>query len=125
MVYNTQRYWVFGLCPPSGFFLNKWKTQRFGNWICFLTDNFPIQNGLKQEDALLSFLFTHSLVYAIWKAQEHRVRLKWNGTHHLLIYADDATLLENNIYTRTIKKNIVTLFDTSKEVGLSGNTEKT
>jgi hypothetical protein len=22
MVYNTQRYWVFGLCPSSGFFLN-------------------------------------------------------------------------------------------------------
>jgi hypothetical protein len=35
MVYNIQRYWVFGLCPSSGFFLNKWKTQRFENWICF------------------------------------------------------------------------------------------
>jgi hypothetical protein len=36
MVYNTQRYWVFGLCPSSGFFLNNnEKTQRFGNWICF------------------------------------------------------------------------------------------
>jgi hypothetical protein len=23
MVYNTQRYWVFGLCASSGFFLNK------------------------------------------------------------------------------------------------------
>jgi hypothetical protein len=22
MVYNTQRYWVFGLCSSSGFFLN-------------------------------------------------------------------------------------------------------
>jgi hypothetical protein len=22
MVYNTQRYWVFGPCPSSGFFLN-------------------------------------------------------------------------------------------------------
>jgi hypothetical protein len=32
---NTQRYWVFGLCPSSGFFLNNnEKTQRFGNWIC-------------------------------------------------------------------------------------------
>jgi hypothetical protein len=35
MVYNTQRYWVFGLCPSSGFFLNNnEKTKRFGNWIC-------------------------------------------------------------------------------------------
>jgi hypothetical protein len=33
---KQQRYWVFGLCPSSGFFLNKnEKTQRFGNWICF------------------------------------------------------------------------------------------
>jgi hypothetical protein len=33
-----QRYWVFGLCPSSGFFLNNnEKTQRFGNWICFRT----------------------------------------------------------------------------------------
>jgi hypothetical protein len=36
MVYNTQWYWVFGLCPSSGFFLNNnEKTERFGNWICF------------------------------------------------------------------------------------------
>jgi hypothetical protein len=36
MVYNTQRYWVFGLCPSSGFFLNNnEKIQRVGNWICF------------------------------------------------------------------------------------------
>jgi hypothetical protein len=32
----SQKYWVFGLCPSSGFFLNtNEKTQRFGNWICF------------------------------------------------------------------------------------------
>jgi hypothetical protein len=34
MVYNTQRYWVFGLCPSSGYFLNNHgKTQCFRNWI--------------------------------------------------------------------------------------------
>jgi hypothetical protein len=33
---SRRRYWVFGLCPSSGFFLNNnEKTQRFGNWICF------------------------------------------------------------------------------------------
>jgi hypothetical protein len=32
----TQRYWVFGLCPSFGFFLNNnGKTQRFGNLISF------------------------------------------------------------------------------------------
>jgi hypothetical protein len=35
MVYNTQRYWVFGLCPSSGYFLNNNEKTRFGNWICF------------------------------------------------------------------------------------------
>jgi hypothetical protein len=35
MVYNTQRYWVFRLCPSSGFFLNNNEKTHFGNWICF------------------------------------------------------------------------------------------
>jgi hypothetical protein len=34
MVQNTQNYWVFGLCPSSDI-LKNYKTQRFGNWICF------------------------------------------------------------------------------------------
>jgi hypothetical protein len=34
MVYNSQNYWVFGLCPSSGT-IEIYKTQRFGNWICF------------------------------------------------------------------------------------------
>jgi hypothetical protein len=49
-------------------------------------------------------LFIRSSVYTIWKAQEHRVRLKLNGTHQLLVYADDVNLLEDNV--DTIKKNI-------------------
>jgi hypothetical protein len=53
------------------------------------------------------------------------VRLKLNGTHQLLAYADDVNLLEDNIDTRTIKKNMETLIDASKEVGLEINIEKT
>jgi hypothetical protein len=34
MGYNTQSYWVFGLCPASGI-LKIYKTQRFAKWICF------------------------------------------------------------------------------------------
>jgi hypothetical protein len=33
MVYNTQNYWVFGLCSSSG--ILKPRTQRFENWIYF------------------------------------------------------------------------------------------
>jgi hypothetical protein len=51
------------------------------------------------------------------------VGFKLNGTHQLLVYADDANLLGDNIYA--IKKNMETLIDAGKEVGLEVNTEKT
>jgi hypothetical protein len=42
------------------------------------------------------------------------VGLKLNGTHQLLVYADDVNLLRDNI--DTIEKNTKTLIDASKEV---------
>jgi hypothetical protein len=51
------------------------------------------------------------------------VGLKLNGTHQLLVYADDVNLLGDNI--DTIKKRGRTLIDASKEFGLEGTTEKT
>jgi hypothetical protein len=41
-------------------------------------------------------------------------QLKLNGTHQLLVYADDVNLLVDN--TDTTKKNAETLIDASKEV---------
>jgi hypothetical protein len=69
-----------------------------------LSDNFPIQNSLKQGDALCHCF---ALKCAIRKVQESQVRLKLNGTHQLLVYVDDAYLLGDNI--DTIKKNTETL----------------
>jgi hypothetical protein len=51
------------------------------------------------------------------------VRLKLNGTYQLLVYADNVTLLEDNI--NTIKESTETLIDACKEVSLEVNTEKT
>jgi hypothetical protein len=51
------------------------------------------------------------------------VGLKLNGTHQLLVYADDVNLLRDNV--DAIKKNTQSLMNTSKEVGLEINTEKT
>jgi hypothetical protein len=53
--------------------------------------------------------------------QENQVGLKLNGTHQLLVYADDVNLLGDNM--DTIKRNTETLIDTSKEVGLEVNRE--
>jgi hypothetical protein len=55
--------------------------------------------------------------------QENQMGLKLNGAHQLLAYTDDVNLLGDNI--DTIKKNIETLIDASKEVGLETNIEKT
>jgi hypothetical protein len=79
-----------------------------------LSDSFPIQNGLKQGDALSPLLFNFALECAIRKVQEIQVGLKLNGTHQLLAYADDVNLLGDNI--DTIKKKSETLIDASKEV---------
>jgi hypothetical protein len=51
------------------------------------------------------------------------VRLKSNGTHQLLAYADYVNLLGDN--THTINKSIEKLIEASKEVGLEINAEKT
>jgi hypothetical protein len=73
-----------------------------------LSDRFPIQNDLRQLDALSPWLFNFSLEFAIMKVQKNQVGLN---------------LLGDNI--DIINKNTETLTDASKEVGLEVNVEKT
>jgi hypothetical protein len=76
-----------------------------------LSDNFHIQSGLKQGDALSPLSFKFALEYAITKVQKNQVGRKLNGTHQLLVYADDVNLLGDN--DDIIKKNTQALIDAS------------
>jgi hypothetical protein len=87
----------------------------------YLSDSFPIQNGLKQEDALSPLIFNFVLEYAIRKSG--KTSRDWSGTLQLLAYADGMNLLGDNV--NIIKKNTETLINASKEVGLELNIEKT
>jgi hypothetical protein len=59
-----------------------------------LSDSFPIQNGLKQGDALSPLLFNLSLEYVIRKLLGNQVGLKLKRTHQLLAHADDVIYCE-------------------------------
>jgi hypothetical protein len=88
-----------------------------------LSGTFPIKNGLKQGDALLPLLFNFVLEYASRRVEANTEGLKLNGTHQLLVYADDVTILGRGVHA--IKKNTEASVVTSKEIGLEVNAEKT
>jgi hypothetical protein len=88
-----------------------------------LSDKFPIQNGLKQGDALSPLLFNFALEYAIRKVQANEVGWELNGTRQLLVYADDISLLGDDMDTK--RENKGTLFEDSRDDGLEINAEKT
>jgi len=88
-----------------------------------VSDRFPIRNGLKQGDALSPTLFNFALEYAIRRVQVHQDGLKLNGTHQLLVYADDVNVLGGSIHT--LKENSEALVAATREIGLEVDADKT
>jgi hypothetical protein len=68
-------------------------------------------------------LFNYALEYSIRKIQENKEGLESNGTHQLLVYADDLNLLREKV--NIINKTVEALLDASKEIGLDVNSENT
>jgi hypothetical protein len=59
---------------------------------------FPIRNGSKQGDALLPLIYTFALGYPIGRVQVNQDGLKFNGTHQLLVFADDVHIFGGSIH---------------------------
>jgi hypothetical protein len=78
---------------------------------------------LKQGDALLPLFFNFALEYDIREVQENQVSLELNGTHQLLVYADDINLLGDSV--NTIKRTQTPSLEASRDIGLEINAEKT
>ena len=60
---------------------------------------FPIENGLKDGDALTSLLLNFALEYANRKVKANHKMLQFNRTHQVIIYMDDVNLQGQTIHT--------------------------
>ena len=89
----------------------------------YLSDMFPIRNGLKQRDALSPLLFNCALEYTIRRVQVNQGGFKLNGTHQLLVYADDVSVMDENVHT--LKENAEASIVARKETGLEVNADET
>jgi hypothetical protein len=78
---------------------------------------------LKQGYALSSLFFYFAIEYAIERFQVNQGGLKLNGTHQLLVYADDVAILGRSV--QTLKKDTEALIVVHKESGLEVNAYKT
>jgi hypothetical protein len=69
-----------------------------------MSDAFPIQNGLKQENNSLHLLLNFASDYAFKKIQENQKGLEIYGIYQSLFYADDINKLGEKINNKMKKQ---------------------
>jgi len=79
----------------------------------YLPHMFPIKNVLEKGDALSLLLSNFPLEYAIRRVRVNQDGFKVNGTHQLVVYADDVKMSGGSVLT--IKKNTEALVVASKK----------
>jgi len=84
---------------------------------------FPIRNYLKKGNTLSPLLFNFALENAIIRVQVNQDGMKLNGTHRLLVYADDVNKLGASVHA--IKKNTEAVVVASKDISREENVDKT
>jgi hypothetical protein len=95
------------MCLNETFFL--YCKVRIGK---YLFDNFAIQKVSNKE--MLHQCFSNSFYNMPLRMPKNQVGLKLNGTHELLIYADDVNLLGDNI--DAMERKAETLIGASKKL---------
>jgi len=69
-------------------------------------------------------LLITALEYALGRVQINQDGKKLNGTHQLLVYADDVNILGGSVYEYTIKENAEAMVVASKDIGLEVKSDK-
>jgi hypothetical protein len=79
-----------------------------------IVKNFSNMFSIGKGEVLWPLLFNCALDYAIRRVQVNQDGVKLNGTHHLLIYADDVNIFGER--THTIKRKAEALIVNSKSL---------
>jgi len=88
-----------------------------------LSDMFPNRDTLKQGDAVSPLPLNFALECAIRRVQVNQDGFELNGTHQLLVYADDVNILGGSVHT--LQENAETLVAATREIGLEVSADKT